>query len=222
MTWRVARSLDTLLAEINASAPNRSKVSDGSIGDAAHASRTSDHNPWVIDRFGVGVVRARDFTHDPADGCDAGAIAEAIRQLALRGHPALGAGAYVIWNRRIASASYGWVWRSYTGSNPHDHHCHVSVATAAAGYDSTAPWGVTTQEDDMPYTPAELKDLIAEAVREDFDEIKATVIAQGEKTRARSITAAQRLARKGRRDGALTRTELDELAEALGVDQADE
>ena len=44
MAWRVARSLDVLLGQLNALAPERSKASDGSIGDAAHASRSSDHN----------------------------------------------------------------------------------------------------------------------------------------------------------------------------------
>lgn len=31
MTWRVAKSLEVLLAQINAIAPNRDKSSDGSI-----------------------------------------------------------------------------------------------------------------------------------------------------------------------------------------------
>jgi hypothetical protein len=148
MTWRVAQSLETLLAEINAAAPNRSKISDGSIGDAAHATRSSDHNPWVT-LNGVGIVRARDFTHDPANGCDGHEIAEQVRLLGVDNHPALSDGAYVIWNRRIASESFGWVWRTYSGSNPHTQHVHVSVALAAAGFDSTAPWGVMEVEDDM-------------------------------------------------------------------------
>lgn len=158
MSWRVARSLDVLLEEINTAAPNRSKVSDGSIGDPSHSARYSDHNP-----NSAGVVRARDFTHDPAGGCDAGELAERVRVLAIKGHPALGPGAYVIWNRAIASATYGWVWRPYDGANPHDHHCHVSVATAAAGYDSTAPWGVTTEEDEV--TPEDIDKIAAAVVK---------------------------------------------------------
>lgn len=143
MSWRVARSLDTLLDEINAAAPDRDKAADGSIGDTAHSSRASDHNP-----NSANVVRARDFTHDPGT-FDAHALAERVRLLGIKGHPALGPGAYVISNGRIASATYGWAWRDYSGSNPHAHHAHVSVATAAAGYDSTAPWGVMGEPDDM-------------------------------------------------------------------------
>lgn len=190
MSWRVADSLGVLLDEINAAAPNRSTISDGSIGDAAHASRTSDHNPWVIDSNGVGVVRARDFTHDPADGCDAGAIAEAVRRLGLAGHPALGSGAYVIWDRRIASDTHGWVWRTYSGSNPHSHHVHVSVATAAAGYDSTAPWGVT-KEDDVMATLKELEQMLDRKL----NPIKAAL--QRSRDRDRKIREAVRNVSRG-------------------------
>jgi hypothetical protein len=138
MSWRVARSLEVLLAEVNAAAPRRSKASDGSIGDVAHQKAgTSDHLPNP-----AGVVRARDFTNDPSGGLDSSDLAERIRLLAIKGHPALGSGAYVISDGRIASATYGWAWRPYSGANPHDHHCHVSVATLASGYDSMAPWGV--------------------------------------------------------------------------------
>ena len=139
MTYREAESLRRLLADVNTNAPRRSKVSDGWIGDAAHASRSSDHNPWIKDAKGVGVVRARDFTHDPAGGFDAGKLATHVAGL-LGDHPALTSGAYVIWQGRIIStARKSEGWRAYTGSNPHNHHVHISVGTS--GYDSTAAWG---------------------------------------------------------------------------------
>jgi len=138
--WRVAKSLDVLLKQVNTKAPNRNKASDGSIGDAAHASRNSDHNPWIVEG-GVGVVTARDITHDPDRGCDAAALAEAIRASL---DPRI---KYIIWKRRIANSSAigsqpAWAWRPYTGSNPHDHHVHISVKSDKASYDSTVGWSI--------------------------------------------------------------------------------
>lgn len=131
---RLARSLKTLRTQINAAAPNRSKASDGTIGDAAHASRSSDHNPWVRDG-GTGVVTALDITHDPARGVDAGILADSL--IASRDRRIK----YVIWNRRIASATTSpWTWRTYGGANPHTKHVHISVVPDRARYDDVAPW----------------------------------------------------------------------------------
>jgi GH24 family phage-related lysozyme (muramidase) len=139
MPWRVAKSLDVLLSQVDRIAPERSKAADGSIGDAAHAARNSDHNPWVKDGA-VGVVTARDFTHDPAGGFDAYAFAEALR--AGRDDRIK----YVISNRRIFSGAGqdhpAWQWRLYSGKNPHNHHTHVSVKPVKALYDSEAPWAI--------------------------------------------------------------------------------
>lgn len=136
MTWRVAKALETLRAQIDAAHPSRRKDSDGTIGDAAHASRTSDHNPWVQDA-GVGVVTAMDITHDPAGGVDSYALADLLRQ---RRDPRI---KYVISNRRIFSSQVNaWEWRPYTGINPHDHHVHVSVLSDKAHYDDTTAWSI--------------------------------------------------------------------------------
>lgn len=133
--WRLAEALDQLRDQINAAAPHRARGWDGSIGDTAHSARKSDHNP--DDR---GVVRAVDITHDPANGCDAGAIAESLR---LARDPRI---AYVIWNRRIFSAVVKpWTWRHYTGENPHDHHVHVSVTFK--GEDDRSTWTVSLKGD---------------------------------------------------------------------------
>lgn len=136
MTWRLARSLDVLGHEVDAMWPNRSRSADGTIGDASHQSRgsASDHNP-----NSAGVVRARDIT---AKGIDVRWLREHIRSMARNGHPALATGAYLISDRQIATANKGWEWRPYGGSNPHNHHMHVSVTTrpGADGYDATAGW----------------------------------------------------------------------------------
>lgn len=141
MAWRVVNSLLTLVSQINAECPGRNRASDGTIGDAAHAASTSDHNPTVYAALGsTPVVTALDITSDPAHGCDCGRITEAIR-LSRDSRVK-----YVIWSRRMFSsyASNGvpaWTWRPYSGSDPHTNHFHLStVATAVA--DSTKAWTI--------------------------------------------------------------------------------
>lgn len=140
MAWRVAQSLLKLRAQIDAAAPGRSKLSDGTVGDADHASRSSDHNPWVTDG-GMGIVTAMDITHDPRNGVDAAVLAEDLRQSR---DPRL---KYIISNRRIASHDKAdWAWRPYGGSNPHDKHVHISVKPIKALYDSVATWRLADQK----------------------------------------------------------------------------
>lgn len=127
MSWRLAKSLLTLRDQINAKWPGRSKASDGTVGDLAHASRKSDHNPLN------GVVHALDITHDPANGVDAGALAEAIR---ASHDPRI---KYIISNARIASERDDWAWRPYSGANAHRHHVHFSVKAGALA-DDISPW----------------------------------------------------------------------------------
>jgi hypothetical protein len=139
MEWRLAHGLEKLRSQVNAKWPARSKDSDGSIGDASHASRSSDHNPWVTDPPGPNVVTAIDITHDPRDGFDSYAFADML--LAKKDSRIK----YVISNRRISSGSDGpspWVWRKYTGTNPHDHHVHISIKSDKAHYDSISDWSI--------------------------------------------------------------------------------
>jgi hypothetical protein len=138
MTWRVAKSLDKLLAQLNAYYPRRSKVSDGGIGDAAHSTRDSDHNPWVKDGA-TGIVTARDYTHDPAAGLD---CEELYQALVASRDPRI---KYVIWNRTITSGAgetQPWKRRPYSGSNAHTKHLHLSVRPERSRYDDVAPWAI--------------------------------------------------------------------------------
>lgn len=148
MTWRVAASLLALRDEIDRRSPDRSKASDGTIGNAAHAARSSDHNPWVKDGD-TGVVTAADFTNDPAHGFDSSDFADWLRERCRDGDETRVK--YVISDRRIASAALKpghkhWDWRAYDGPNAHLHHVHVSVRSDRAHYDNTSPWGWEEEE----------------------------------------------------------------------------
>jgi murein L,D-transpeptidase YcbB/YkuD len=144
MSYRIAKSLATLRDQIDAQWPHRSKISDGWIGDSAHASRKSDHNPDAN-----GIVKALDVTHDPANGVDAGKIAESIKT-----DPRV---SYVIWNRKIYTPSVKKEWRNYTGSNPHTRHVHISVLASKA--DSQVLWDVDTTQFPRP-APTPFKPLV--------------------------------------------------------------
>lgn len=156
MAWRVAEALETLRKQLNVKFPGRDKSADGGIGDAAHASRSSDHNPWVQYK-GMGIVTARDFTHDPRSGLDSEALAEALRS---SGDPRI---KYIISNRKICSGvgqeHPAWAWRPYPGKNPHNHHVHVSVKSDPVHFDDARPWNLDAIHDakpqpNIPQTPA--------------------------------------------------------------------
>jgi len=139
MEWRIAEGLLKLRKQINEMFPNRSKDSDGSIGDAAHATRSSDHNPWVHDSKGQPIVTAIDITHDPKNGFDSYAFAEFLM---TKKDPRI---KYVISNRRIGAGMDGpapWSFRKYTGSNPHDHHIHISIKADQEHFDNAADWSL--------------------------------------------------------------------------------
>lgn len=133
--WVLAAPLVSLYLQLNATAPRRSTVSDGSIGDAAHSSRASDHNPVR------GVVRALDITDDPAGGMDALWLREALR---ASEDPRI---RYVISEGQMFSAyptakHPAWTWRPYNGVNGHFQHVHISVVEAPIG-DRSGMWNLS-------------------------------------------------------------------------------
>lgn len=158
MAWRDCSASTTLANEMNARWPLRDKASDGTIGDDSHASRKSDHNPWVVDA-GIGVVRARDVDEDldgnKGDGyMDAKVLFEHLLALARAGDDRLNGGGYLIYEKKIYSEKNNWQGRDYTGPNAHGHHLHISFSLNKAGYDSTAPWGIfPVSEPTQPQQP---------------------------------------------------------------------
>lgn len=141
--WRVAFSLQTLLGQLDNLYPNRSKISDGGIGDARHKSKKSDHNPWITNK-GWGIVTARDFTHDLAKGIDCEELAD---QLVLHKDERI---KYIIWNRQILSGDGrkrpAWKWRKFNGKNPHVKHLHLSVKSEEKFYDDDKLWKFSLTE----------------------------------------------------------------------------
>lgn len=119
-TWELAPSLVTLARQVNEAYP-LSHVADGTLGNASHSARTSDHNP-----DDNRIVHAIDIGEVVED--DAFDVAESIR---LSRDPRV---KYVIHEAKMFS-SYAWkgipafTWREYTGVNLHWSHVHVSVWT---------------------------------------------------------------------------------------------
>jgi len=152
MTWRLAKSLEVLRAQVDKLAPERSRLDDGTIGDEAHSSRLSDHNPNK-----AGVVCALDLTHDPHGGFDSYAFADMLKMnhdVRLK---------YVISNSRIWNPTVSGKWRPYHGINPHDKHVHISVRADASHYDSDLPWILATlPPPDPSATPVDDKPVLRE------------------------------------------------------------
>lgn len=136
MSWRVARAIKTLQDELVLFAPKRDKASDGTIGDAAHSSRESQHNPNR-----AGVVTAIDLTHDE-DWFDAHRFANELVKRCKEGKERRVW--YVISNGRIASKTHGWTWLKYGGDNKHDKHIHISFNQSPLIYDNGKTWKLET------------------------------------------------------------------------------
>lgn len=160
-------SLAALREEFDRLAPDRDKSSDGWIGDASHSSGSSDHNPDesgnvpIHDADTTDEVHAIDVDEDlrldgevTMEDCVQHLLAEcrAGREDRLR---------YMIYERRIWSASDGWREEYYSGSNPHDKHAHFSGSYDSDDEADTSSWGI---EDLMGLSSQDkewIKDLVS-------------------------------------------------------------
>lgn len=149
-------SLVTLRSEFNALSPGRDKASDGWIGDAAHSATQSDHNP-----DSKGAVHAIDVDDDlRLPGVSMERVVQFLLRRCRSGQERRLR--YIIYNRRIWSASSGWAQKAYTGANPHDKHAHFSGKYDAASESSRAAYGLL-EEFDMPLTDDDLDKIEARA-----------------------------------------------------------
>ena len=111
-----------LREQFDDSFPDRDRSSDGWIGDTRHSARPSDHNPDAK----TGVVRAIDVDRDVHKSGKPDLMPDIADQIRLASKAGDKRIAYVIFEGRIASSRMGWRWRKYSGSNPHNKHCHIS------------------------------------------------------------------------------------------------
>ena len=144
--YHLAKALEKLREQINAKWPNRSKASDGWIGDTAHSARKSDHNP---DYSAGGVVRAIDVT---AKGIDMNVLIAALKADSRTSY-------YI--HKGIICGEPGFKPRKYTGSNAHNVHIHISVKSTKAAEDGRA-WDLgeikpATPSKPKPQEPAKPK-----------------------------------------------------------------
>lgn len=175
-TWILVPCLVKLRSEFNAIAPDRDKASDGSVGDAAHQDSQSDHN---ADETGNVPIRDADKVNEvhaidvDVDLRTPGLSMEKVVQFLLA---RCRSGAenrlrYIIFNRRIWSASDGWVQRRYTGANAHDHHAHFSASYTSGREADTRSWHledvpVALTADDKKWITSEITRIVKAEVGE--------------------------------------------------------
>lgn len=143
--WVLIPCLKALFAEFDAIGPDRDKKSDGTIGDVAHQKEVSDHNPDetgsvpIHDADKVNEVHAIDVDSDLGPG--APTMEQAVQFLLSRCRSGKEKRLrYIIYTRRIWSASSGWVQKAYTGSSAHVEHAHFSGSYVSSLEASTASW----------------------------------------------------------------------------------
>jgi hypothetical protein len=185
-SWELVPCLGQLRTELNRIAPNRDKTTDGTIGNAAHQLRVSDHND---DEVGRVPIRDADSKHEvhaidlDTDLREPGLTMEMVVQHVV-GRCRSGAEKrlrYVIYRRRIWEASNGWKQRAYTGDSPHDEHAHFSASYETKHEASTASWGL--EEIPVALTDADKKWLAAQITA---SEARTAQLVAAAETRLRS------------------------------------
>jgi len=167
--WRLAPCLGLLFKEADARKPSRSHAADGTIGNAEHAARTSDHNP------ADGWVCAGDIDDDN-DSEELGVDLLIAHLVATRDDRVKQIiGNRTTWKAYDSRGVPAWTPQPYTGPNAHDHHRHISVWNTPEARNDLSPWWPTVkpaphQEDVMlriatikgePTAPGDQKDIAA-------------------------------------------------------------
>ena len=162
-SWVLVPCLVQGRSEFNAVEPNRDKGADGSIGDTAHADRSSDHNPDETgatpseDSDRINEVHALDIDSsgpwpDGKGGQEGGwfdrkikAIVADQRELWLSADDKCWL-QNIIWRGKVYSLSNDWKPVPHTGADGHFDHAHFSARYITSCENDTRPWGVLEEE----------------------------------------------------------------------------
>ena len=120
MKPRLSKAASQLREQFDDNFSDRDRTSDGWIGDSRHSARKSDHNPDE-----QGWVRAIDIDRDLSGKAKPDLMPDVADQLRILAKSDKRI-SYIIFAGKIASSTSLWRWRTYTGINKHDHHCHIS------------------------------------------------------------------------------------------------
>jgi hypothetical protein len=99
---------------------DRTRSSDGWLGDSRHAARKSDHNP-----DGEGWVRAIDISRNLSGKSEPDLMPDVADQLRILAKTDRRI-SYIIFDGKIASSKSFWRFRKYKGINQHRTHIHIS------------------------------------------------------------------------------------------------
>ena len=137
--WRLCYAGQSLARQLDAIWP-QGGVTDGTVGDADHQTRRSDHNLHDIPEYDIDIVFALDV-HETVEGQGQDLVDTLVasRDSRIR---------YIIHEDKIyRSYSYAdhhppaWEAGEYTGSNAHLNHVHISFNKNDA-WDWAGPWNL--------------------------------------------------------------------------------
>lgn len=138
---------EILRRQVNARFPKRDKASDGWIGDRAHQSRKSDHNPdaknWV---HALDIDENMGKAGKWRNGLTARRLANQLIKYARTDLPGADRVKYVVYEEQIASGTYKHTWWRFRGKGyGHTQHIHVSFTEAAQKDDQLWPLPILTR-----------------------------------------------------------------------------
>lgn len=232
MGWVKVKWIPRLFAAFDALWPNRNHAQDGTIGDTAHQSSPSGHNPDDTpgsrpereDADNIPEVRAADVD---ARGVNMQAVIDAIVADPNERKRFI----YIIFNGYIWSASNNWRKAKYNGDDQHTTHGHFSgdpnydedarPFAFAQNYEGDAFMAALTdeqQKDVWVWLAAQMDPATTAAGRADdrfhfpspFKTLTAIINAQGE-----ALAAARQAAVKAAADVAEVKTTLAEVKTLL-------